>query len=155
MNHYKCLADLEKRLSDAAGEVVSGALNYDGYGPYHALVDDLVEVHKLDEAYVPLLADMIRERVPMMDVEVINNEIMVQRDQLPGPSPLPFQPDRMEHLLDKALDWIGEHERGSDLYDTLRNMIGMEDDEILAAGFECLEKYFDGPDTDENPVISM
>ena len=78
--------------------------------------------------------------------------MQAQSETLSARSPLPFSPERMERLLDRALDWIGEHEAGDELYDTLKNTIGMTDEEIKAAGFE-LSELDDGED--EEPGMTM
>ena len=68
---------------------------------------------------------------------------------------LPFPPERMERLLDKALDWIERMESGADLYDTLKFIVGMTDYEISAAGFDGLEQYFGSHDADETDDLAM
>ena len=159
---YKCITDLEKRLSDAVNEVVSGANAYNGEGPYRALLGDLMEEHQFDELYIPLFIEMLGERSPT-EFEVDNDELILytnygqeekQTETLPGPAPLPYAPERMEHLLDKALDWIGQLDTGAGLYDTLKNEIGMTDEEINLAGFE-LSDYFNDPDEDETSGMQM
>ena len=64
-------------------------------------------------------------------------------------------PDRMEQLLDKALDWIGNLDSGGELYNTLVEQLGMSDEEIEAAGFGSLSEYFYDPDEDETPGMIM
>lgn len=145
----QCVKDLEKKLSDAADEVISCANAYDGEGSYRALIFDLTQMHGFDDAYIPLLVEMLNERSDGIVFEDMVDEIMAYRDQqeekLRGPSPLPFQPERMERLLDKALDWIGNQESGGELYNTLVERLGMSDDEIAAAGFDSLSEYFYDP----------
>ena len=153
MKNYKCIADLTQKLSDAADEVMSCINAYRGETPYRILISELAQTHHFDEAYVPLLVDILNEITDDIVFEDLVDEIMAYRDQpeetLPGPSPLPYAPDRMEHLLDKALDWIGQLDTGAGLYDTLKNEIGMTDEEITAAGFETLKEYYTRPNDNE------
>lgn len=145
----QCVVNLEKCLSNAADEVISCANAYNGEGSYRALISDLTEVHGFDDAYIPLLVEMLNERSDSIVFEDMVDEIMAYRDQqekkLPGPSPLPFSQDRMEQILDKALDWIGNQESGGELYNTLVEQLHMSDEEISAAGFDTLSEYFYDP----------
>ncbi|MBR6509677.1 MAG: hypothetical protein IKT38_03630 [Clostridia bacterium] len=50
---------------------------------------------------------------------------------------------RTEELLGRALCWIGEMESGSDLYNTLSEVIGMTDIEMHRLGFCSLSEHFD------------
>ena len=52
--------------------------------------------------------------------------------------------ERLQHLLGKAMEWTGESESGYDLYDTFRNVLGMNDDEITGMGFTTLREFFEG-----------
>ena len=126
--------------------MVSCANAYDGEGSYRALISALTEVHGFDEAYIPLLVEMLNEHFGDIMFEDMVDEIIAHRDQqekkLPDPSPLPFSPDRMEQILDKALDWIGNQESGGELYNTLVEQLHMSDEEISAAGFDTLSEYF-------------
>lgn len=163
MKNYKCIENLTRQLSDAADEVIACANAYDGESPYRALISDLTEVHGFDEAYIPLLVEMLNERTDDMVFEDMVDEIMAYRDQqeekqnetLPGPSPLPFLPERMEQILNKALDWIGNLESGGELYNTLVEQLNMSDDEIAAAGFDSLSEYFYDPDENKSVGITM
>jgi hypothetical protein len=159
----KCVADLEKRLTDACDEVVSCAKAYDGEGPYRVLISDLQETHGLDEAYAPLLLAALGERAEAFEFEDIGDEIIIYRQEekqeqggpYPSPSPLPFTPERMGQLLDKALDWIGGQEMGGALYNILAEEIQMSDAEITAAGFDALEECFEEPGEDEDTGMTM
>lgn len=51
--------------------------------------------------------------------------------------------ERKDLLIGRFITWLGETERGEELYTTLKEQIGMEDDEIRAAGFTSLVPYFD------------
>ena len=51
--------------------------------------------------------------------------------------------ERKDLLIGRFISWLGEGERGADLYNTLKEQIGMDDDEIRAAGFTSLVPYFD------------
>lgn len=51
--------------------------------------------------------------------------------------------ERNFELLGRALYWISEMESGSDLYNTLSEIIGMSDVEMHRLGFNSLSKYFD------------
>jgi len=148
---YQCVQNLEKRLSVIVDDVVAGANAYNGDGPYRALISDLMAQYKFDDAYIPLLVEMLNERTDDIVFEDMVDEIVAFRDPveqiLPGPAPLPYAPERMAHLLDKALDWIGMTGRDEELYDTLKNELGMTNSEISAAGFE-LERYYSEPDGD-------
>ncbi|HCA30709.1 MAG TPA: hypothetical protein DEP23_14740 [Ruminococcaceae bacterium] len=150
MKNYKCIADLEKRLSDAVDEITSCADAYfdEGReGPYRALIDDLINVHSFDEQYMPLLTEMIRERVPDNFVEIVEDEIMLYPQQTPTKSSLPFSPERIEQIRDKAFNCIGgNHTSDGALYNTLVEQLEMSDEEIAAAGFEYLKEYFYDPD---------
>ncbi len=50
--------------------------------------------------------------------------------------------ERNFELLGRTLCWIGEMESGSDLYNTLSEVIGMSDVEMHRIGFNSLSKYF-------------
>lgn len=52
--------------------------------------------------------------------------------------------ERTHQLLDKALSWAAEYYGGWELYQHLRNKLGMKDQEITEAGFELDEFYQDG-----------
>ena len=73
---------------------------------------------------------------------------------LPGPKPLPYSPERMEQLLDRALNWICNQENGNDLYNTLAEQLNMSDEEITDAGFD-LSDHFKRFSHDEEPGMSM
>lgn len=60
-------------------------------------------------------------------------------------------PERMEQLLDRALDWISEIVSGDELYETLKNSIGMINDEITAADLD-LEEYYK-PDNNKSEYL--
>ncbi len=66
-----------------------------------------------------------------------------------------FPPERMEYLLNRALDWLGECENGADLYETLKTKVGMTDEEIADAGFDTLSEFFNGFLEDEGPGMIM
>lgn len=51
--------------------------------------------------------------------------------------------NRNADLLGRLIYYIGENECGEELYNTLRNVICMTDDEIRQAGFLSLSEYFD------------
>ena len=51
--------------------------------------------------------------------------------------------ERKDLLIGRFITWLGEYECGADLYNTLSEQIGMDDDEIRAAGFTSLAPYFD------------
>lgn len=51
--------------------------------------------------------------------------------------------ERKDLLIGRFITWLGEYERGADLYSTLSEQIGMDDDEIRAAGFTSFVPYFD------------
>ena len=51
--------------------------------------------------------------------------------------------ERKDLLIGRFITWLGEYERGADLYNTLKEQIEMDDDEIRAAGFTSLVPYFD------------
>lgn len=51
--------------------------------------------------------------------------------------------ERKDLLIGRFITWLGEYERGADLYNTLKEQIGMDDDEIRAAGFTSLVPFFD------------
>ena len=51
--------------------------------------------------------------------------------------------ERNDLLIGRFITWLGEYERGADLYNTLKEQIGMDDDEIRAAGFTSLVPFFD------------
>ena len=88
-NHeYHCLKDLEKRLSDAADEVISCALAYDGEEPFRVLPKDLMATHQFDEAHLPLLIQMLGERTEVWDFEVVGDAFIVYRERKPELSPL-------------------------------------------------------------------
>jgi len=161
---FQCIAELERRLSGAADKVVSCADSYFSEiseGPYRASIHDLMGQHRFDDRYIPLLVQMLNEHRDDIVFEDIADEIVAYRDQpeqraetLPGPLPLPFPPERMEQLLDKALDLIGKTGEGSQLYDALKNEVGMTDEEITVAGFDLKEHFCDA-DADESPGMAM
>ena len=162
---YNCIQNLESRLTNAVNEIVPRALIYDGEGVFRILIDDLPDEYHIDKTYAPLLADMLCEHSAVNNVDTFDNEICVsvnrqeekqeQTDQLPGPAPLPYAPDRMEQLLDKALDLIGSQRSGGTLYNTLAVGLGMSDTEIAAAGFDSLSEYFEDPDEGEAADIKL
>ena len=165
MKNYKCIADLTQRLSNAADEVISYAnahYSEEYIGPHRALISDLQEEHGFDERYVPLLVDMLNERSTVLEFETIDDEIIAYRDQqeetqteMPnGLIDLQFPPKRMNYLLNKAFDWLGECENGADLYDTLKRKVGMTDEEITSAGFD-LSEHYNGFLEDESSDITM
>jgi len=151
MREYNCINGLIKCLSNAVDEVVSCALDYDGDGPYRVLIDGLNEVHEFGRKNVNLLIAMIKERIPKLEIVDWDDELLLYTNHLPGKNHLPFTPERTSVLLDRALDWIGEMSRGSDLYGTLKDTIGMTDKEITAAGFE-LSDYFDESDEQSEKI---
>lgn len=51
--------------------------------------------------------------------------------------------ERRNELIGRLISWIGESEQGAELYDTLKNFVGMEDEEIRQSGFTFLVPYFD------------
>jgi len=162
---YNCIQDLENRLTGAADEIIPRALAYDGEGVFRFLINDLTDDHGIEKTYVPLLADMLCEHPDINNVDIFDGEICIsvnrqeekqgQLEQLPGPAPLPYAPERMEQLLDKALDLIGNQESGGELYNTLVDQLGMSNAEITAAGFETLSEYFEGPDEGEAADIKL
>jgi len=111
-NHeYHCLKDLEKRLSDAADEVISCALAHDGEEPFRVLSGDLVATHQFDEAYLPLLIQMLGERTEVWDFEVDGDEFILYKERKP----------ELRLLTQDALEAI--HERH---YNFLYNLPGGE-----------------------------
>ena len=50
---------------------------------------------------------------------------------------------RMNDLLGRAVSWISEMESGSELYNTLSEVIGMTDIEMHRLGFGSLSEFFD------------
>lgn len=56
---------------------------------------------------------------------------------------LDVERERKDLLIGRFITWLGETERGAQLYSTLTEQIGMDDDEIRAAGFTSLVPYFD------------
>jgi hypothetical protein len=162
---YNCIQDLESALMSAADEISSAAEEYDGIAPFRVLISDLSEKHHFEEAYAPLLVEMLSEHSNIAAVEDIGDEITVWTDtlqakqdeekSLPSVSPLPFSPDRASQLLDKALDWIGTMESGGELYNTLVERLNMSDEEISAAGFDTLSEYFEDPDEDESAGMKL
>lgn len=51
--------------------------------------------------------------------------------------------ERKNDLIGRFISWIGEDQKGAELYDTLSSYIGMTDDEIRQSGFLSLSPYFD------------
>jgi hypothetical protein len=157
MKHYKCLIDYENALHAAADELISAARGYKNPPPFRALIEDICDRHDIGPGSIYLLAELIREREPDIDVEIIDDEITLfcgNQQSVTQPPP-PFSHARTNEMLDAVLDWIAENESGADLYDTLKNTIGMSDEEISAAGFGTLEKYFENPDEDESTGMTL
>jgi hypothetical protein len=162
---YNCIQDLESALMSAADEVSSAAGAYEGAAPFRVLISDLSEKHHFEEAYAPLLVEMLSEHSNICTVEDIGDEITVWTNALqakedaenprPSPSPLPFSHIRTNQLLDKALDWIGTMESGGELYNTLVEKLNMSDEEISAAGFDTLSEYFEEPDEDQEAGMKL
>lgn len=50
---------------------------------------------------------------------------------------------RLNDLLGRTVEWISEMESGSDLYNTLSEVIGMTDIEMHRLGFSSLSEFFD------------
>ena len=159
-----CLKKLENSLTDAVDEVTSCAHAYEGESPYRVLISDLKETHGFEEAYVPLFIEMLNEREHLgsLEFEVIGDELFVYNDQQEetqsnqhsGFASLSFPPERMERLLDNALEWIGNQETGGALYNTLSEQLGMTDEEIAEAGF-ALDEHFNSPDEEESSGMTM
>lgn len=145
MSQYSCIDELIRKLSDAVDEVTSCALAYEGEGPYRVPLDDLTDEHGFDRQYIPLLTEMIKERIPGMDTVTTDDEIILHTHHLPGQAPLLLTRERAATLLDSALEWIGKSSSGLELYDILTIVIGMTDEEIHAAGFYALSGYFEKP----------
>jgi len=157
-SQYQSIKNLEKSLSDAVDEIISSAGGYDGDGPYRMLISELAEKHSFDESYAPLLIKMLNEcgQIGTVEYELSGEEIFAHKTvPVAQYDPIPFEPERMKKLLDRALNWIGEMSTGPDLNDTLKNTIGMTDDEIAAAGFDIFEKRFDGQDENEAHSMKM
>lgn len=53
-------------------------------------------------------------------------------------------PERMEDIANHAIDYLGETLNGRALYESLACTLGMDDDEILAAGFTTLKEFMEG-----------
>lgn len=51
--------------------------------------------------------------------------------------------ERKNNLIGRLIAWIGENQKGAQLYDTLSSYMGMTDDEIRQSGFLSLAPYFD------------
>ena len=150
MKKYKCIADLTRKLSDAADKIISCANSYyneDYLGPYRVLTGDLTDEHGFDEQYVPLLVEMIGECTGAYEIEIIDDEIIIHHKWLLAQF---LFPDRMAELLNNALTYISGMVSNSDLYSTFKNSVGMCNEEMIAAGY-----IFDEPDEDENLGITM
>ena len=52
--------------------------------------------------------------------------------------------ERMIAIVNHAIDYIGECYNGRELYEELAGSLGMDDDEIIAAGFTSLKEFMDG-----------
>ena len=50
---------------------------------------------------------------------------------------------RLNDLLGRTVEWISENESGSELYNTLSEVIGMTDIEMHRLGFSSLSEFFD------------
>jgi hypothetical protein len=112
--------------------------------------DDGVLVHSSGADYARYSAYIPNAR---QIIEYRQEEKQEQSDPSHGSSPLPFELDRANQLLDKALDWIGTTESGGELYNTLGEQLHMSDEEISAAGFDTLSEYFE--DTGENAGMKL
>jgi len=153
---YECLKRFEKSMNDAADELISCArAHYDDGNEesFRAGIEEICDGHDVGVGNCSLLVDLVLEREPTFDIEIDDDEIIISRVQ-PEQAASPISPERTAEILDKALDWIGEMESRGDLYDTLKNTIGMSDEEITAAGFE-LSDYFDDPDEEESSGMTM
>lgn len=51
--------------------------------------------------------------------------------------------ERTSEILGKALGYLSEIQKGEELYRTLKNQLGMTDEEIKDAEFEDLDEFFD------------
>ena len=51
--------------------------------------------------------------------------------------------ERKNHLVGRLVSWIGEEQSGAELYNTLSEYIGMNDEEIRQCGFKSLVPCFD------------
>lgn len=78
---YNCLQDLESSLMQAAEDVITRAGAYNGEGSYRVLISDLTEKNGFDEAYIPLLIQMLNEHSNGMMFEDMVDEIIAHRDQ--------------------------------------------------------------------------
>ncbi|MCL2697534.1 MAG: DUF6329 domain-containing protein [Oscillospiraceae bacterium] len=148
---YECLNEFGKCLSNAADKIVNRFYDYDGLNPYRVLIDEIAKYHGLDENYAPLLEAMLIERGQKngFDCEIIEGEIFIKK-QITQHNSETLETERTKQLLDKALGWLGQTSSGSDLYETLKDTIGMTDEEIAFAGFNSLEKYFNEPEEDQS-----
>ena len=165
--HYQCLRDLEKHLLKAGDEMVSRAIACDSEEPYRANISDIINEHRLNEALVPLFIEMLGDRFGAFEFRADGDAIIIdmggqeqdhshaREEAVSDTKPLPFTPERMEQLLDKALDCIGGMSSDSGLYDKLQNIVGMTDDEIAAAGFGWLKKHFNGQAESEGHSMRM
>ena len=137
MKSYKCIATLTRQLSDAADEVIACADDYEDVVPYRVQISELAEQHGFGEQYAPLLAEMIRERTGSYEIEIVGDEIMFHHRSLLAQS---LTPDRLAELLNNSLEWISTQADGVDFYNTLKNDIGMNNDELEAAGYSFGEE---------------
>jgi len=116
---YQCL----KHLTNAVDEIVSCASAYDGRGPFRVLIPDLLAEHELDEAYIPLLVQMLGERADVHDFEVDGGEIILYREPMPPVEQEDLEIAGAKHLLwcygqpggEKA-DFSGRTLHGLDLF---------------------------------------
>jgi hypothetical protein len=76
-----CIADLEKRLTDACDEIISCANAYDGIGPLRTRISDLTEEHGFDKTYTPLLLKMLGECSEVFAFESSDDEIKAYRQE--------------------------------------------------------------------------
>lgn len=61
--------------------------------------------------------------------------------------------ERKTEILDKALDYFSEIQKGGELYITLSHQLGMTNEEIKEYGFNTLEAYFE-PEEEQGMNLS-
>ena len=103
--------------------------------------EDKEHLHTVDEIVLPVgeaISDTSNESAQPVVINLIDNnilEMLIAKEEI-------RRAIAMERL-GRAVCYIGEQESGEALYDTLKNEIGMTEDEIREIGFTSLVPYFD------------
>ena len=131
-------------LCDAKNANTADCTEAVGYQEYFCTVyagNDDEQLHSLDEFYAEFELDDETDEQILLQREIASY-IDDCYDDIVGNQQYYFA-KRQSELIGRLVCWIGENESGEELYHTLSEVVGMNDDEIRAAGFHSLVPFFD------------